>query len=519
MATQVQAQGDALLYRTRPGDTLIGIGEQLLRRPADWPKVQRLNRVDDPYRMPVGMSLRIPLRLLRLDPAPANVVAVTGEARGDGEPLAPGAAVPEGSEVTTGDDGYLTIELSDGSKLTLQPRSKLRFDSLRRYRNSAVYGMLMDLKEGRVETEAAKLANEASRHEIRHPGGVVGVRGTRYRAAAADARSGSVEVTAGAVSASPLDQRLKVTVSAGFGLIARADRPLTPPTKLLAPPDLSAVPALQERVTIRLPIAPPPKAAAMRAQLATDEQFRSVLVDKVTNSTDVIKLAGPPDGDYWLRARAIDAQGLEGLDAVKQIRLRARPEPPFLTAPADSAKLRSDAPEFGWSTAEGVAAYAFQIARDDGFERLVAEERSLAQTQYVSSAKLAPGEYYWRVASVRADGYRGPFSDIQRLQLRSPPAQPEPPVIDDESIAFRWPSEPGQTFELEVARDREFGDMLVARSLDQPEFKFDRPASGTYYMRVRATDPDGSVGPYTATQSVVIPTRPWWLLLLALPLL
>jgi hypothetical protein len=42
-------------------------------------------------------------------------------------------------------------------------------------------------------------------------------------------------------------------------------------------------------------------------------------------------------------------------------------------------------------------------------------------------------------------------------------------------------------------------------------------------MRVRATDPDGYVGPFTTAQRIEVPeapVRPWWLLfLLLLPLL
>ena len=39
-------------------------------------------------------------------------------------------------------------------------------------------------------------------------------------------------------------------------------------------------------------------------------------------------------------------------------------------------------------------------------------------------------------------------------------------------------------------------------------------------MRVRATDPDGFVGPWTATQTIEVPPgKPWWLLLLLIPLI
>lgn len=512
------AEGNDLLYRTRRGDTLVGIGERLLRRPADWPTVQRLNHVADPYRMPSGKTLRIPLRLLRLEAAPASVATVTGEVRSNGRPLAPGSALPEGSQVTTGEDGYITIELADGSKLTLQPRSKLRLDSLRRYRNTAVYGMLMNLKEGRLETEAAKVAGAAARHELRHPGAVLSVRGTRYRAAVTGPRSGVVEVTQGAVSAARRDRRRSVLVHEGFGLVATAGRPLAAPTQLIEAPDITAVPTRQERVAMYLRFAALPGAVSYRAQLAADEAFYGVVADQIVSAPE-LKLAAPPDGDYWLRVRAIDAKGLEGVDAVKRIELRARPEPPFFSTPADGAKLRTDAPEFTWANVVGIDRYAIQIATDSAFERIVSESGDVGAAQFQPATRLPPGEYFWRVASVRADGYRGPFGDTQRLRLHALPAPPEPPAIQDGSIAFRWQSEPGQTFEFQMARDPEFADIVAARTLDEAEVKFELPAGGTYYMRVRAIDADGFVGPYTATQSFVVPARPWWLLLILVPLL
>jgi hypothetical protein len=44
-----------------------------------------------------------------------------------------------------------------------------------------------------------------------------------------------------------------------------------------------------------------------------------------------------PDGDQHVRVRAIDARGLEGLNADRAFTLSARPEPPLLSQPASVA--------------------------------------------------------------------------------------------------------------------------------------------------------------------------------------
>lgn len=73
-AAAARAQADAVNYVVQPGDTLIGLGETLLADPARWPTVQRINAVADPYRIPIGRQLRIPVSLLRKVPRQARVV-------------------------------------------------------------------------------------------------------------------------------------------------------------------------------------------------------------------------------------------------------------------------------------------------------------------------------------------------------------------------------------------------------------------------------------------------------------
>ena len=107
-----------------------------------------------------------------------------------------------------------------------------------------------------------------------------------------------------------------------------------------------------------------------------------------------------------------------------------------------------------------------------------------------------------------------------RFQLRPPPANPEPGKIDDKSLSFSWPAEPEQTFEFQLANEEAFAQPIENRTLREPTITLPKPDGGTYFMRVRAIDPDGYVGPYTATQKIDVPrATPWWLLLLLVPLL
>src|SRR5262245_32730894 len=65
------------IYTIRPGDTLWDLGHELLARPHEWPRVQRLNGLPDENRLVPGRRLRIPFDLMRIRPVPASVVEVS----------------------------------------------------------------------------------------------------------------------------------------------------------------------------------------------------------------------------------------------------------------------------------------------------------------------------------------------------------------------------------------------------------------------------------------------------------
>lgn len=192
-----------LVYSAQRGDTLIGIGTRLLARPADWREVARLNRIRDPDFIVPAQPIRIPLRLLRGQSAPAEVLAAVGDARiaGASTTLAAGATLPEGTRVITGSDGYLTLRLVDGSVLRLQATSEatLAQSRLLGARGEAGHRSQLELARGRVEALVNQVTGGAPRFEIRTPQAVVGVRGTEFRVAADEALTRS-EVLSGRVA-------------------------------------------------------------------------------------------------------------------------------------------------------------------------------------------------------------------------------------------------------------------------------------------------------------------------------
>jgi hypothetical protein len=64
----------------------------------------------------------------------------------------------------------------------------------------------------------------------------------------------------------------------------------------------------------------------------------------------------------------------------------------------------------------------------------------------------------------------------------------------------------GQRFEFQMARDPAFAHQLHTWPTTQAQVDVDKPLSGgRLYVRYRAMDADGYVGPYTSPQIIELP--------------
>jgi len=495
------------VYTARPGDTLIGIAAEWLTDPTQWRRLVTPNHIGNPDYIVPGRKIRIPLELLKTEAEHAEVVILQGIAETEpGRKVSVGAKVGEGTDLRTGADSHITLRLADGSRLTLPANSALRIERLKRYSNTDIRDSWLRIIAGRIEAFVQKLRGPDSRFQLDSQVAVIGIRGTDFRAGTDDKGNAlRAEVLEGlvALNSTVVPTAETVRINTGFGAVADESGRVSAAVALPAEPNLANLPKLLERPLLRMRLESREGAQAHRVRLAGDADFRRLLRDEIISGAEV-RFTDLPDGQYYLRVRAIDALGLEGRDAQHEFRLKARPEPPFTSKPPDRAKLRATGADFSWTAASDAASYHFQLARDERFSDLASEARSLTATSR-TVADLKPGEYFWRVASIRADGDHGPFGDVQRFNLFPPPATPEPPSEKGTSLLFSWASEPMQTFELQVARDAEFTDLVTNLKVAEPTVTIARPGPGRYFMRIRAIDADGFVGPYTTTQTFELP--------------
>jgi len=493
-------------YKARTGDTLTGISQRFLDNGAAWQQLLKYNRIANPDRINPGEIVRIPVELIKRDPAGVATVASRGEVEviRNNVPtkLETGAALAQGDELRTGKDGYVTLRLADGSVLKLPAESRIVLQNTEKLRDTDAVRSIFRLVAGRVESLVAKFRDSGNRFEVTTPQAVTGVRGTDFRVAVdgdattSEVLEGKVDF-AGAGAASGKNAQL----GAGFGSKADNNGQLLPPVELLAAPVLNTAP-LQERLVVRFEFPALARAVKYRAQVARDQDFFNVVAEAVVEAPN-LRFAGLDDGPYFLRVRGIDANGLEGRDALRPFTLKARPEPPLISAPADRGKVRVAPVEFAWANVGTDARYRMQIARDAAFTDIVFTSPDTPETRLTAPATLALGEYFWRIRTLEGQDI-GPWSDVRSFRLLPPPAAPEPPQLEGNRIRFSWTGEPGQTFVFQVARDAKFGNMVFEEKLDAPALDKPKPRSGTYFMRYRAIDADGFEGPFTAPQRFAI---------------
>lgn len=477
-----------VIYTTRAGDTLIGLERQFLASPFGWKGLKIRNRIGSPMHMPVGTPLRIPESWLRVEPRTARVVSLRGDVTIDGRPLQVDAKVPAGSVLRTSGDAFVTLVMPDESRLTVQPGSEARLDKVQGFHGFDGQNTQIHLARGRVETSVAAQRGPAARYQIRTPTALVGVRGTEFRVGSdAVSQAAQAEVTGGEVRMSSTSGAA-TALPAGYGLVAIPGQAIPAPRALLPAPQIKDVPTVFERVELRFVFSPVNKAVAYRVQIARDRQFSDVLMTGVF-PTAAARFSGLPDGAYWLRVRAIDDAGLEGFDANQTFALRARPEPPVVVAPGSGT--------LAWLPAAEAAGYRLQLARDTAFTTLVAERDTDALS---IDPALPAGEYQWRIASRRTNGERGPWSEPALLSVRKAPGAAVLTVYNGRA-RFAWPGEPGRIHDFQLARDAGFRDLLVEQRIGEPAVTVPLPSSGSYYMRLRATDPDGVAGPWSAVQT------------------
>jgi len=156
----------------------------------------------------------------------ARVASVRGRAELSGNARAAsdmvrGVVLAPGDEVDTRGGGRVTIELSDGSLIIVQPGSVVVFQD---YRNAGSLRELLKITVGRVRVRINHFGGRPNPYRINSPTASIAVRGTEFSVSVEPRGDTQVVVFEGLVEVASLAHPLRhVMVEAGHGVIIRAN--------------------------------------------------------------------------------------------------------------------------------------------------------------------------------------------------------------------------------------------------------------------------------------------------------
>lgn len=313
-AQSMGAKGEDFLYRVIQHDTLFDLAKTFTHNEQVWPTLQRINQVDDPYRLPIGKVLRIPFRLIPEVPAQAVARHTVGAVTVNGRTLQVGDRLSENDAVRTGPDGAATLQLSDDSLLSISPNSSLTLQRLRTFKGTGLTDSMIDMKGGSVESEVAPQKTGVGRFEVRTPITVTGVRGTNLRVHATP-QGTRHEVVHGQAAVDGAHTS-EVEIGSGQGVLINAQGEHASVRPLLPAPELA--PPVRDNTGWSMDFPAVQGAQSYLVRVTTDRQGAFVLSSEMFSAPPAhFSIQG--SGRRYVFVRAIDDVGLEGIDAYRDL--------------------------------------------------------------------------------------------------------------------------------------------------------------------------------------------------------
>ncbi|MGB5078597.1 MAG: FecR domain-containing protein [Sphingorhabdus sp.] len=380
-------------YTVRKGDTLIKLSQIYLQRPDMYKVVQQHNRIRNAHAIPVGTVLSIPRNLLKFKPGNARLISVRGQVFvGEGRHAANGLVLNEGVELSTSASSFATLQLDDGSRISLPSNSIIRIRRLRTYFLNNRLDYDFEVNKGGMRSTVTKQKSSEDRYQVRTPKAVSAVRGTDFQSRFdpldqkdfAEVVEGTLAVNTNSQPPEPL--------AAGNGLAVGANGSVVREL-MLSEPTLIEPAKLQADPQVRFQIAPTPGAVAYRLSIATDAGFVEQVADVVTHTANA-EVNDVENGRLFARVRAIAASGIEGKPATFAFRRR-------LNSVSASAGQGDEGYVFRWSgEGDGTRRYHFQLFRSTLESVPMIDEASI-DSDRVTISDLPSGEYFWRVGVVQ----------------------------------------------------------------------------------------------------------------------
>ncbi len=492
-------------YTLRPADSLQSVANKLLARQHSWSELVRYNQIDDISQVKPGAILRIPVDWLKFQPKPASTLSTSGSVlikkvhSSRFSVLKPGMKVNVGDEISTR-QGTALIRFADGSLLRLEPDSSLVFNKLSHYGQTGMVDTRMRLKKGALSTEVNTLV-KGSRFEITTPSAVAAVRGTKFRLKT-DGPSSTIEVTEGQVAFS--HEHGSTAVNAGEGARIHKQRAQIERTPL--PP----APEPQFAGTVRdLPALlawESPEAASFRYEVTDNSQQR---LREGRNAQPQAELNNLGNGDYLVAMRAVDSNGFEGMDSKTAIKVDVAADIAELLAPLDGSTLDNTRPQFRWQLSDANTLSRVEVAKDPDFTQLISDEEFATTNKALLDRPLAPGQYYWRIASL-GDANQEGFSETRTLAVRGKMKLVKILSVNylDNQVGLFWNKlDEAQGYRLQVADSSRFENILKEETIGKTSAHLKLTPGKRYYARVKGIGNDLYQSEYGPVKELYLPEQ------------
>ncbi len=232
-----------------------------------------------------------------------------------------------------------------------------------------------------------------------------------------------------------------------------------------------------------------------RFQLATDKQFRNLLVNEVVDGLDW-KADDLLDGysTYYWRVKAEDDNNESDWSDINQFTTTF--DKPELKSPADNFKGIGESVTLSWNSVGQGAVYVLEVSKSPYFtpDKYIVDNKELTSLSYEINGLNYLTEYYWRITA----RYQGCTSQSDIWTFRTKPTAPVLFTPENEAeglpltLDLIWSKVPmAGSYRLQVATDESFGSGSIVRDIDDIFSVYYQIANlspnTTYYWRANAS--------------------------------
>lgn len=229
----------------------------------------------------------------------------------------------------------------------------------------------------------------------------------------------------------------------------------------------------------------------LKVELSRNSSFSPLLAVYSTKGKSV--RVNPGEGNYYWR---LVKGGVTSIPARFSVAVDRKPH---LLAPHNNQKVitveGSEMVSFRWDKADLASSYEVVISKDSEATESVLQ--LVSRVNAISTDKLEPGEYYWKVRSVYpdqivaegAESAKGRFTlERSGFSLAKPVPLTQGPVTTSRPFRLGWTGVPGgRAYRIEISADNNFRNIIASSESDKTFIHITEVLPpGIYYWRVGA---------------------------------